>query len=122
MAFTLLSSPFNVTWTVAITVFLLTLSLYLARLPPEIVVASYNTGLTVGALTLVCVTTFVVSELGWKPFAFAKGASDDNIIINESSPTEIFLEILTFSLNKFINFDFKFIFSIPSYFFILTAV
>ena len=49
------SSPFNVTWTVAITFCLLTLAL--ATLSPEIVVASYNTGLTDGAFTAAALTS-----------------------------------------------------------------
>ena len=134
------SSPFNVTWTVAITSFLSTLAF--AKLPPEIVVASYNTGLTVGAFTATptgcpiisgpisrpspCSSTkfvFGVSALEFEAsFAFTTGASNDNIIINESSATEIFLEILTFSLNNFINFAFKFICSFSSYFFNINCV
>ncbi len=47
MALTVPSLAFNVTWTVATTVFLLTLSL--CTLPPEMVVASQKTLLMVGA-------------------------------------------------------------------------
>ena len=55
VAFTVPPSPFNITWTVAITVlfFPLTLTLAFAKFAPEIVVASYNTSLTVGSFTTI---------------------------------------------------------------------
>ena len=83
MALTVPSLAFNVTWTVATTVFLLTLSL--CTLPPEMVVASQKTLLMVGA--------GIAAPTGWStisgPISKSPPCSSLDLILDGSSFTGV---------------------------------